>query len=721
MHRSIFAALVATFVLSFATPLAVAAADEIGTTGASTYQVMPDKGLIRVSVTLKVTNRVPSTVSSYDCSYQYYDYWYGWMTIPKTCSSTTRYYVNETSLWVESGARQVRVTTNGGKAKLTPDKKTESFRSYKVTFPKIFNGQTRTLKATYVLRGGTPRSATTDRVNGAYLNFWAMSQPTDKATVRIEIPKAFEIETYGGSVSRSVKGNTRILANGNVAEPAKYFVGITGTNPSGFAKAQLTTGDGRAVSILGWPGDKAWMAAVRREAESALPKLAALIGQPIPGQGPITIREAAGSDLGDAYIGAFDPTSQVAQVSEDFGQAGTVTHELSHAWFNDELFDGRWLSEGYATWIERATGEVSTGCTVPNYPGDGSPAIGSWRVANPRATEQELRIVSYQYDAACWIVSSIAAQIGADRMREVIGVLATADGAYTGVPDARPGAPATWRDWLDAVDEIGMRPAGLDDTNAVASMLTQFGVATEADLTQRAVARQNLDALRDATGWSVPSAVTQPMARWSFQSAQAAMAIASETYALAGKVESLLPSIHVSTSPIRTSFEAASDVRELVATHDKAIAQVDAATVAADAVAQSEVQRGPIEQLGLVGTDLKTLAASAVSAVVSMDFAAAKAQSQQVSLAAAAASGSGLVRLGLGLGLIAAAALVIWAIRRRRRRRLPPVEDLAQQPIATTASTTASDTGSSEGALENEVRGFPPESVGAELRAIDPD
>jgi hypothetical protein len=289
----------------------------------------------------------------------------------------------------------LKVTSNGGPVKLTTDSKTKDFRSYKVTFPRIFNGQARTITATYVLRGGAPRSAGTDRINGAYLNFWAISQPTDTATVKVLIPKGFAIETRGGSVSQAVKGGTRVLTSGAIPEPEKYIVGVTGTNPKGFARQEIATSDGRTISILGWPGDKSWMEAVKAEAETSIPRLRRLIGQPLPGEGPIVIQEAAGSDLGDAYIASFDAAEQVAQVSEDYGQAGTVTHELSHAWFNDGLFDGRWLSEGYASWIERASGEVSEPCTTPNYPGEGTPNLTSWRFANPRATAQELSIVDY--------------------------------------------------------------------------------------------------------------------------------------------------------------------------------------------------------------------------------------------------------------------------------------------------------------------------------------
>ena len=41
----------------------------------------------------------------------------------------------------------------------------------------------------------------------------------------------------------------------------------------------------------------------------------------------------------------------MARVSEHL-ELGTVAHELAHAWFNDALFEARWMSEGSASWAE---------------------------------------------------------------------------------------------------------------------------------------------------------------------------------------------------------------------------------------------------------------------------------------------------------------------------------------------------------------------------------
>ncbi len=364
--------------------------------------------------------------------------------------------------------------------------------------------------------------------------------------------------------------------------------------------------------------------------------------------------------------------SSSREFSEEFGEAGTVTHELAHAWFNDDLFAERWLSEGYASWIERASGTVSAPCVAPaTYPGDGAPALISWQFAGPRASLTEYAVVAYQYDAACALVSRAAEAIGMERMRDVIGVLATADSAYEGVTDRTPGAPVGWRDWLDAVDERGMRPSDLDDADAVADLLTELGIASVADLKVREEARAAFADLRDGPNdWAVPVAVTRPMAYWEFDDAHDAISLASQAFALAVKTELLLPSVGADESPLRASYEAATDASTLAATRDRAAGQLEAATVVAGAVAASASEFGPVEQVGLLGVDLPTLTAGAVSAVDAFDLAAAHAQAQEIQAIVGGAATSGLTRIGITLAVLVLAVLVVWVVRRRGRSSL---------------------------------------------------
>jgi hypothetical protein len=185
---------------------------------------------------------------------------------------------------------------------------------------------------------------------------------------------------------------------------------------------------------------------------------------------------------------------------------------------------------------------------------------------------------------------------------------------------------------------------------------------------------------------------------------------------LIAQVESLLPSIEAESSPIRTAYEEADSSRELTAARDQAADQVDAATVVSTAVAMAEVERGPIERLGLLGVDVETVAASAVAAVESMDFAASEAAAHQVTLALDGAMSAGLGRLGAALAAIAALLLGAWAFARRRR----PARLTAQAALVSgvAASEPAEDRPGDAAAKPPLIGGEP---IGAEFRAIDSD
>ena len=198
-----------------------------------------------------------------------------------------------------------------------------------------------------------------------------------------------------------------------------------------------------------WPEDPDWHGEVKRQLEDSLGKLETLIGRPLPGSGTVVVREVSDAGLG-AYIGTFDAETSVARVSEDYTQPGVVAHELSHAWFNDSLFSGRWLSEGSAGWAESTITHLP--CAAPGiYPGAGAPTIANWAFAGPKATSTELNVIAYEYAASCFIVSSVVAQIGETRMRDVLASLMDRTIAYRSGQASLPGSSGSqdWRKWLE--------------------------------------------------------------------------------------------------------------------------------------------------------------------------------------------------------------------------------------------------------------------------------
>ena len=442
-----------------------------------------------------------------------------------------------------------------------------------------------------------------------------------------------------------------------MADPTAYYVQIEGTNLAGYHRETIESPDNRQIQLEAWPGDTPWLSAVRTEASSSISTLEDLIGTGLPGNGPITVREVAGGSLGDAYAGVYDPEEHLAQIPEDYQQAGTVAHELSHAWFNGSLFASQWMSEGYASWAERAVGANPEACVAPRGSvTDPMPVLSDWKIANPRATKAELDAVSAEYDASCALISNVAAAIGPQGMRDVLAVLLSSEGAYPGTHDTQIGAPVDWRAWLDAVDERGMVPAGKDSTAEIAGLVTTYGVASQGDLAGRAEARDPLGELRTRAHyrpeWAIPQAVYGPLATWDYPTAQRAM---TEMTAVMDDGLTLEMTLQISPTdgPLPTRLAAAANLADLTAVHEAADRQVAVAEDVAAAIDRASADHGPLDAIGLIGVDFRPTTKAAVASVAGLDLDQARASVAAIDATLTGATAAGLLRLGLAIALVA--------------------------------------------------------------------
>lgn len=679
MTRKARLAILATAFAVLALAAPVAAAGPFGgattwTSAATTYRADPAKGRINVSITLKIRNDTPDGIDQYPCIQYTYDPYWGNLPYSTTCTRSIRYYLTQTQLLVESQATGLKATSTAGKVTLKAESSLSSlppseFKVYTATFPRIYEGQSRTIQITYALRAGDARSGSQVRMNGAYLSFGGFAQPVDDASVRFVVPSAFDTVTFGNDVSESHSASTRTYASGPVSDPSKYYVMVEGTNLAGFHRETIEAPDHRQIQLEAWPGDEQWLTAVMSEAAASITTLEGLIGTSLPGSGPITVREVAGGSLGDAYAGIYDPDEDLAQIPEDYQQAGTVAHELSHAWFNGSVFAAQWLSEGYAGWAERAIGANPVACSLPRVSFGGRPAdLSEWKSAGPRATQVEFDVIRSEYETSCGLISEVAGQIGPDGMRNVLSVLLSSEGAYPGTRDVSTGAANDWRAWLDAVDERGMTPARQDSTHGIADLLVTYGVATEGDLAGRTSARQALDDLRGMAGraWTIPQAVYAPLATWDFTTANRAM---TEMSAVIDDGEALRQILSLSpadgTLPARVA--AATSLGDLTTARQSADRQVAVAQDVAAAIDRASADHGPLDSLGMIGADLTPLTDAAMQDVAGMNLDQAQADIAALDATLAEATSTGVLRLGLIMGLVSLVVAVIWLIRRRRR------------------------------------------------------
>jgi hypothetical protein len=637
--------------LSLATPSLTLAASGFVEKASTTYVVNPGKDRLDVTIDLTFRNT-------------------------KHSNATTIFYYDGDYLWLERDATAIRATSPGATVVVSRVKRSGQYDEYKFRWsPVLFYGKTRALHITYQIPTGAPRSSSWFRISPAYLDFCVIGTGLDGGSTSIRLPLAYQmtIDTQeGGALGSRIEGDTRVYTTGTLDRPYQFWACLTGEQPNAFHTTSITSPSGREIDIQSWPNDLTWGTQISSQIDDVLSRLEALIGRGLPGDGPIAVREVGAGTLGQ-YAGFFDPDTGVARIGEDLKATGLVTHELSHAWFNGDLFQEHWLSEGYAEWARISIGGDT--CPIPaSYPGDGAPNLEQWQFIGPRATDQEVAVVDWQYSAACALVSQVAAKIGPDKMRLVLAALLdhqlpyrSGDAVLTGSPVA-----ASWKGWLDAVDELGLAdPSG---EASVADLLAPYGITNGSTqiLHTRAAARTAFHALEAALGdWTVPAFILRALSDWHFDSATAAMAAATQVHDAAAQLATILPGVDGLQGKARTLLESATSEADIDAALAAAQDRVDAAGSVVAAQAAFAAPRDLAVQAGMFGTDLQPTLDAAVQAIRDDDPAAARSSAEAVMDALGAAQQQGQLRLALAIGIpiLLLLLLVTFLVLRRRRRR----------------------------------------------------
>ena len=683
---------VATLAIALATALGLlaaappyAAADEgYRQTATTVYRLDPANGRLQVTVTLKVTNRTPDSREPYACI----EYTEGWFPIPypSTCYNVTRYYLTTASALVENEAKSIKAVSGGKRLAVTKGTPGAAYRVVTMTFPKLYFGESRTVKLTYAVKGGKPRSPTATRTMRAFASFCAIANGTDSSTVTVRLPKGFNVTASGEKLKAKVVGKERVLSSGRITNPEGWFACFTGTNRAGYKTDTLAAHDGREISLRSWPEDPAWATGVRADIVSSLPLLERLTGTGLDGEAKLSVQEAA---TGAEYAGFYDAKTGTVTVGEDYGQPALVEHELAHVWFNGTSFKETWLSEGLAEWAGRSVSGESGGCTRPDAAA-GTVRLADWRYLAPRASPEERDAVAAQYAAACWVVTAVANAAGDQGMTAAVSALLERRDPYAADPKAdRATRVATWKDWLDAVDELALAPAGADETLA-SNLLVEYGVAGDRALfDERAAARQAYHGLAAATeGWVVPAAVRAPLAAWHFRDAQAAVEAASRTWELTGETDALLAGVDARHGPAAEAWARATSLADLDAAADLAGRQLSAARDVADAQAMLDSPLDVAQQVGLFGTQVPS-ADAAIPAVRAGDGDTVAGITADIRATVAGLRATGQQRMVAGgsAALVLLAVLAVVLVRRARQASLRRAE--ARASAATVAVAEA--------------------------------
>lgn len=655
-----------------AAPVALAAG-ELPISAAATYRIDANDRMVRARVDIRVTNQKPNTVRR-----------------TSTGTITTQYYWDRLVFFIQPDARNVRATSGGSTLRTALDTK-DGYRQVTIRMPQLHYRQSRSIRLEFELRDGGPRSDSDVRVGEAFATFtaWAWGDP-GRSSVRIVMPAGFRNDDgYGRTLRATTDDGRTVLASGTIADPGDWYAVLIADRPGKLTDVRVGPDDERII-IRAWPEDAAWQRQVSTVLEDGVPHLKDLIGLEWPVTRDLTVTEVH-TPLLEGYAGIYDPSVDEIRISEDL-DAQTILHEASHAWFSHAFIDERWIIEGLAEeYAFRVRTELGLQGDAPPADLDRAAASGfalvDWpplrRIDDDEVFEQE----RYGYDASWHVMHQLAAEVGDDGMRRVFEAIDGRRIGYLGDgPAEGTGVRASWRQFLDLVEETGEAPGA-------AALFREWVVPgwMGADLDTRAEARTAYAALREAgDGWAVPYHVRDRMWAWSFGNATDAMAVAMTVLERRDALSAVTNQL--GTEPpanLEARYEAATRPGDLEVVTAEIDARIAAAETLLAARGQLALERTPLAQLGLVGAVPGDGLDAGVAAFRSGDLHAATAGAARTVAMLAGAEALGIERATMiGAGVLAVLLLLLVAVlllrRRRRGRRLALAATGA--PIATVAS-----------------------------------
>ena len=650
---------VAPFLAAFDAPVALAA-DDLAVSTKARYVVAPNGGRVRVIVDINVLNQKPNRV---------------------TGGVITRYFYDRVNLGVQPEATRLRATQNGSSVPVTSSKK-KTFRLATIGFgDDLYFGDTAHLRLSFDLPAGEPRSASGVRVGPAFATFlaWAFG---DRGSVRIEVPKAFDVDVTGQKVKEQTAGDAQVFT-ATTDDALGWYAWVNARNDDGLTREALDLADGERIIVRGWPEDSRWRRRVATILTDSVPDLVGRIGLPWPVDGPLNVLEVH-TPLLEGYSGFYDPKSDEITISENLDDL-TIVHEASHAWFNSGLFTDRWVNEGLAEeYAARVLGAETRGHVDPSPVKRSSKAafpLANWSPPAPIRDAQADAREQYGYDAAWTVVRAILDEAGEDGMQRVFRAAESDTTAYAGegAPE-RSALPNDWRRFLDLTEELG----GATD----AADLLKTWVLPERDATQladRAASRAGYRSLvADDAGWAAPRVVRLALDKWAFDEADARIADSTAILDQRDGIDTLAAANDLDPPPgLETSYEAAGTAADLTAAADLAAGTRGSLEAVVAAASAAGAPRDWLTTLGLSGKNPDADLAAARSAWEAGNLAEATERASLVSgtLAVAADAGRGrAVVIGGALAFVMAllAVFVLASIVRMRRRR----RQIAAMPAA---------------------------------------
>jgi hypothetical protein len=386
---------------------------------------------------------------------------------------------------------------------------------------KLFYRDSLSVHVGYTIPATAPRSGGSTRVNSAFATFGAYGAGGDpgRTTVQVVVPASYEVELDGDHLNRGRLGTEVVYSAEHIESPDTFFAGISARDDD-----RLVTEDvglhPEKIKVRAWPGDQQWADFVSTQVARGVPALEGLVGLKWPVDGELGVIETVTPYL-YGYAGWYLSSHDVIEIGDALDQH-VILHELSHVWFNSDLFATRWIVEGlaekYSTVAGRMLGSHPPDAEAPAADAPGHQPLNTWSdpdLQSDASQDQE----RYGYDASYAVIDELWKLLGQDGMQHVIKAAQRRWTAYPGDgPPEKQSRPADWERFLDLLDEQDHEHAAQIDA---LFRKVVVDAASQRDLDARGAARVGYETVRDeGADWEPPLLLRRAMGNWEFADAQ---------------------------------------------------------------------------------------------------------------------------------------------------------------------------------------------------------
>jgi hypothetical protein len=637
----------------------------------STYTVDPDASMVHVLVDMTVINEKPDSTSG---------------------NIITSYYWSDISVPMMATAVNLAATRDGRSQAVRVEPSDGTRFAYAVVdlSPNLYYRDVARVQLRYDLPSAPPRSDADTRVNAAFATFLAFPVADPNLTsVRVVIPKRFDVEYLGPFMRESTVGDSLLYESGAIDDPDSWGLFVSARDDK---KLSVTHADHpeHDVEIHAWPDDQPWATFVKTQITKGIPELEGLIGLPWSNPGKLTITETVSPYL-YGYAGWYQSSDNSIEIGDAL-DGEVVLHEVSHIWFNDDLFSDRWVNEGFAqTYSNLALAEIGGKAKSPTRvktASKGAQPLNVWGEPSLRDDEEARLEEEYGYNAAWFVVRALTNEIGPDKMREVFDAASDGRLSYLGDPDPEHiAATVTWKRVLDLVENVG--------GSKRATALFRDYVVSKGDqntLQARSRARRAYDKLLAAgDGWTVSETIREDLTKWKFADATEGMQTAKRVLKVRNEITDVLDGTGIALpETFESDYETAQDLDDVLA---DARRYLEVAKRLADADARADAGHGVFGTIGLWGNDYPDDLAAAGDRFEDAKVDDAERAALAVIATIDDANGVGQQRTLTLLGIVVLLVAIVWMFRRwrraRRRRRLHAEASAAEARAAKLADELA--------------------------------